>query len=196
MEELIERYKDLNIKNRMIILILAAMLPTYYYWTGEGDTLQEDLEIAEQDLSRAERSLNKHKGNSAKLPELNAKIANIQVELEKAKKILPDRVFINKTLAHIGKLEKDYQVKVNRFEPGAEVQPNPDIDYKELPIDLEISGQFPQVMRFFDSLVHLQYLTHLRDVLIERQEVSQVESAANVRTEVVARTKLILFKGL
>lgn len=192
LDELIEQYRSLVLKKRVALAFVIGLLPAIYYWSDEGERIQEDLETSEIQLQTSEGKYNDGKRKAAKLPSLLAKINEIETQLDSAKKVLPDKIEISKILNAIGVLEKEYGVTVVKFLPKQEVQPNPQIEYKEVPIDLEISGPFNQTMRFLDSLVHLPNLTHLRNILIETGD----GGGDSGPKKIVTKSKLIVFKGM
>ena len=193
-EDIVEKYRSSKMNVRLLIATIVGLLPALYYWTEEGERIQYDLDSAIQQKDTAETKFENGKRKVAQLPALLAKLSEIETQLRAAKKILPDSIHINNVLAAIGNLESEYNVKVTKFVPGTEIQPNPQIEYKELSIALEISGRFPQVMQFFDSLVHLPNLTHLRDITLEAGEEEEDNEAS--QGGLVAKANLILFKGL
>jgi Tfp pilus assembly protein PilO len=131
----------------------------------------------------------------AELPALMARLSEIEDELNRAKQILPDRVEMDNILGSLGKLEKELDVKIAKFTPGAEYQPNPTLEYKEMPVDLVLQAPFPQTMRFLDRLVHMPNLTHVRNI----QFGNSIQDATKKGTEspvLETSARLILFKGM
>ena len=193
LDDIVEKYRSSKMNVRLMIATVVGLLPALYYWTDEGERIQYDLDDAVARQSSAVSKFESGKRKVAELPALLSKLSDIEGQLRKAKRILPDTVEIDTVLAAIGTLEGEYGVKVIRFQPGVEVQPNPQIEYKEQAVELEVSGRFPQIMQFFNSLVHLPNLTHLRNIQLE---TSDDRDEGENPDGVVGRAKLVLFKGM
>ncbi|MFW7380389.1 MAG: type 4a pilus biogenesis protein PilO [Oligoflexus sp.] len=196
-EELVDRYRSSPPKRRYALVLLVSLLPAAYYWLEEGDVLQVQFEQARDEEQAAQARLENTKRRVADLPNLLSRVKQIEEDLEKARRILPDKVEIDQVLASLGKFEKDLDVTLQKFVPGIEVQPNPQIEYREFPVDLTVRGTFPQVMKFYDQILHMPNLTHLRSVqfnAIDAGEDNNGNARANTLTE--STSKLILFKGM
>ncbi|SME93247.1 type 4a pilus biogenesis protein PilO [Pseudobacteriovorax antillogorgiicola] len=194
LEDIVDKYRGAKMNVRLLIAVVVGLLPALYYWTDEGERIQYDLDSAVSRKGSAESKFENGKRKVAQLPALLSKLSDIEGQLGKAKRILPDEVEMDTILASVGTLEKEFNIQITRFQPGQEVQPNPQIEYKEVPVTLEVRGRFPQIMQFYDSLVHLPNLTHLRNISLENVEGdADGEGASRM---VVGRSKLILFKGM
>ncbi len=193
-EDIVEKYRGVPNKKRWVMVALVALLPALFHLYEEGDSLSAELEQARSNESAERGRLESAKRKVAELPALLAKVSEIEAGLEKAKKILPDNVAIDTILATLGQFEADLDVSVLRFVPGTEVQPNTQIEYKEVPVELTVQSSFPQVMRFYDKILHMQTLTHLRAIEFNKVEANDENAADSGKIE--SRAKLILFKGL
>ncbi len=190
LDDLVDRYKSSTTKTRLLIVIAIAILPSLYVWMEEGDRIAIDLENISQQENIEESKLRKARDKVARLPELLNKLSLIEEELKRAKNFLPDELEIDRILSILGSLEVRYDVQIIKLTLGKEVSPKNDIDYQEVPIALELKGRFKQIMQFYDNLVHLTNLTHLRSVELQRKDENDKEEPF-----VTSRSQLILFKG-
>lgn len=193
-EELVDRYRRSPANRRYALIFLISLLPAAYYWLEEGDALQTQYEQAKDEESAIQGRLENNRRRVAELPKLLSRVKQIEEELEKARRILPNKVEIDQILADLGRFEKELDVKLHKFVPGAEVQPNPEMEYREIPVDLTLRGTFPQIMKFYDRILHLPNLTHLRAIQFNAITSADVEGTAG-NTIVESTSKLILFKG-
>lgn len=189
-EDLIDRYKTTKSSYRFIFVFFIALLPGIYTWIEEGDRIALELESISQQEKVERTKLERARRKVSQLPELLDKLNLIEDELQRAKSFLPDDLEIDRILSILGSLEVRYNVQILKMTLGKESSPKDGLDYQEVPIDLEIKGQFRQIMQFYDSLVHLTNLTHLRSIELKRK----AEAIQN-ETFVLSRSKLILFKG-
>ena len=195
LELLVDRFREIPIRFRLLLVAAAGILPAIYVWTGEVDIYQAKLETAESEMQSSEANLRRAKAKVAKLPQLLANLEKIEQDLEGARKILPDTIEMDEILSAVGKLEQLHGVKVSRFQPG-EISPGGDgEDYQEQVVAINLTGSFPKLMQFYDGLVHMNNLTHLRDINLQAREVPETDDDP-ARVEVDGRANLILFKGL
>jgi Tfp pilus assembly protein PilO len=195
LEDLIDKYRNAKPQVRFGLAGLVALLPALNTWFNQGEALEERRMQVEAEVADERQKFEAAKQKVAELPALMARLSEIEEELNRAKQILPDRVEMDNILGSLGKLEKELDVKIAKFTPGPEYQPNPGLEYKEMPVDLVLQAPFPQTMRFLDRLVHMPNLTHLRNIQFGNsvQDAGKKPSEAPV-LETSAR--LILFKGM
>lgn len=189
LEDLVDKYRSAKIQVRGALLLIVGVLPGLYVWSNEVEVLESQKLQIESEVGEERSKFESARQKVAELPALLSKLTEIEEELVKAKQILPDKIEIDSILASLGKLETELDVKLVRFTPGQEVQPNPQLEYKEIAIDIVLSAPFPQTMRFLDRLVHMQNLTHVRNI-----QFSQPTDNGSKNLE--SSAKLILFRGI
>ncbi len=195
LEDLIDKFRNSKPQVRFGLAGLVALLPALNTWFNQGEALEARRGQVEAEVAEERQKFEAAKQKVAELPALMAKLTEIEDELNRAKQILPDRIEMDAILGSLGKLEKELDVKIAKFTPGQEYQPNPSLEYKEMPVDLVLQAPFPQTMRFLDRLVHMPNLTHVRNIQFGNsvQDPGKKGSEAPV-LETSAR--LILFKGM
>lgn len=199
LEELTDKYRALKPQMRYGILAIVAIFPAINLWVNSGDALEARKVQVESEYQTERQAFEDARQKAAELPALEAKLSEIEVELIKAKEFLPDRIELDSILSFIGGLEKELDVKVVKFTPGAEVMGQMGMEYKELPVDIQMNGTFANTMRFMDRLVHMQNLTHMRNIQFSVPEEEKADEEVVVPEEgakrVDSQAKLILFKG-
>ena len=201
LEELTDKYRALKPQMRYGIVAILGLVPVGYLWMDTGDSLEVRKVQVEQEYQTERQTFEDARQKAAELPALEAKLSEIEIELEKAKEFLPDKIEIDAILAFMGGLEKELDVKLMKFTPGAETLGQNGLEYKEIPVEIVMNGTFANTMRFMDRLVHMQNLTHMRNIQFTAPEVEAVneadKDAAPVESvkRVDSQAKLILFKG-
>lgn len=195
LEDIIDKYRNSKQQIRYGLVGLIALLPALHLWLNQGDALEARRSQAESGVNEERQKFEAARQQVAELPALMAKLSEIEEELTRAKQFLPDRIEMDNILGSLGKLENELDVKISKFSPGQEYQPNMNLEYKEIPVELVLHAPFPQTMRFLDRLVHMPNLTHLRNIQFGNtiQDADKKESEAPI-LETSAR--LILFKGM
>ena len=197
LEDIVDKYKTAASHIKVALILALGLLPSLYIWTEEGDRLELDLQDANSQLAVAQTQYSNARSKVDRLPQLLTRINEIELELDKAKNVLPDQVEIDKLLSLLGTMEEQFNIRLINFKPNEVQRPRPDLEYSELPIELVLQGNFKQVMQFYDSLVHLPNLTHLREIQINRQDTAgaTTEARDGDQTIVNSQAKLILFRG-
>lgn len=190
MDELTDRYRNANFVVRLILVLVAAtIVPAFIVW-DEGPILQEELQNAEASHAAMKAKVAKAERDKAELPTLEQRLRTVESGLERARKILPKSVEFDQILSTTGLYEKETGVRLVRFAPGEEVQPDPAIRYAEIPVEITVRADFGRVMQFLDRLVHMEKLTHLRNISFE---TSTDKAEPGV---VTAKASLILFRDV
>jgi Tfp pilus assembly protein PilO len=195
LEDLIDKYRNSKPQIRFGLTGLLALLPALNAWLNQAEAPGARRAQVESEVGNERQKFEAAKQKVAELPALMAKLSEIEDELNKAKQILPDRIEMDNILASLGKLERELDVKITKFTPSAEYQPNSGLEYKEIPVDLVLQAPFSQTMRFLDRLVHMPNLTHVRNI----QFGNRIQEASNEGSEapvLETSARLILFKGL
>lgn len=197
-ESLLERYRDIKIAIRLVILAFLAAIYPLYYWVEDEDLLSQKIDESRMEEKITRKKYESYREKVATLTELEEKLSMIEVGLQKAKAYLPDAIALDDLLKDIGMKEKELGVRLVNFEPGQEVRPKADLEYKELPIAISVKADYRKIMQFFDYLVHMKNLTHIREISFKGEPTSLAGGAADGQEEgvVTATASLVLFKGL
>lgn len=196
LEDLIDKYRSSKIQVRGLLIAVVGIIPGYYLWSSQVEILESQKATVESEVAEERGKFEAARQKVAELPSLKSKLTEIEEDLVKAKQILPDKIEIDTILAALGNLEKELEVKLVKFTPGQEVQPNQALEYKEIAIDISLSAAFPQTMRFLDRLVHMPNLTHIRNVQFTQSEGVPGEGGKTVNGNLETNAKLILFRGI
>jgi Tfp pilus assembly protein PilO len=194
--DIIDKYRSTKRHMRYTLVALVALLPALNTWMNQGEALEVRRAQVEAEVNVERMKFEAAKQKVAELPSLMAKLSEIESELQRAKQILPDRIEMDTILSSLGNLEKEMNVKIAKFTPGVEVQPNPALEYKEIPVDLVLQAPFPQTMRFLDRLVHMPNLTHIRNIQFSAPSQLDPSKKQGQAPVLESSAKLILFKGM
>ncbi len=117
---------------------------------------------------------------SNRLPEFQAEVERLDMELAKALRELPDKKEIDTLLARISEKAKDAGLDVVLFKPEGEQKKD---FYAEVPVSLEVRGGFHQVAGFFDEVAHMERIVNMSQF---RLQVDSKNSWETLKTSVIA----------
>jgi Tfp pilus assembly protein PilO len=163
-DELKERYKSLPMWARLLIALGAGLLPGAYIYFDEGESLAVSLDEVNQEKEAAQSKLDLAVAKKKKIPQIEERLAELEEQLEKAKKALPDSFRVEDVLQKTATIAKETGVKLALFNPEQQKPGKGEYRYMELPIATEIDGKFNQIAAFFDRLVHLEHSLFIRNL--------------------------------
>lgn len=162
-DEIVSKFKEIPIKKRLLIVGFLAIIPSSLELFEAGQILHEDLATEQQSFDSASAKFEKALQKKKKLPEMETRLTAIKDEMSKARAALPDIFLLDKILEKTSILAEEHEVELLLFDPGKETLSKTAFKYVELPIKLELSGSFADILSFFDRIVHLDLLVHIRD---------------------------------
>ena len=80
------------------------------------------------------------------------------------------------------------------FKPGAEMVVAGSHRYAELPIELTLIGKYNQIVNFFDSIVNLEKIVHLRNISMRANRQGGSESNAGLIL-IDTKVNLVVFRS-
>lgn len=192
-KELIERYKAMPVRNRMLSVAGAGLLMPAYSYINDLPPLEEQLVAVQGEQSEAQRKFEKVEQERKNLPKLEEELKFVEGQLTKAKALLPERIQIEDILQKTASLAKETNVKLRDFTPGAEQEIVGDYRYAEVPVALSISGSFVNIMGFYDRLVHLGSNVRLRGLTFTPQRV--LAGSGSIAPDVEAKVTMVYFRS-
>ena len=180
-------YRQMSIVKKLLIIVFVGAIPGSCAYFEEGPILQEDLERAENSRDAAKSKFQKAREQKANLPKLEEKLAFTEGELSKASKKLPDEFVMGKILQKTAMIAQDVGVDLQLFQPGKGAPAGSIFKYVELPVSLQVIGTYGQIATFFDRIVHLDLLVHIKN--IEMALAQSSEKSISERTAAQIKDK-------
>lgn len=163
-----------------IIVLLVALFGYFIYLPK-----YQELQRFENKLKKARVKLQQTRQVAAQLPELEAEIEKLNVAFKKALNKLPDSKEIPALLLKITQLGKDAKLEFNLFQPLA--AHNQDF-YAELPIDVEVTGSYHALGRFFEQICSMPRIVNLGDFSLGNYQNSGDDESLKARFQAVTYT--------
>lgn len=171
MEELLAKYKALKYSLRLLVLILISLIPGVYLYLDSSGSLEADLELAMTEKETAKQAFDKARSRKANLPKLEEQLAQTESQLLEASKRLPDQFVMDKILQKTAMIAQDVGVQLILFDPQDPIPSNTAFRYAKMPISLQLMGTYAQIATFFDRLVHLKLLIHIKNFQLSLTEL-------------------------
>jgi type IV pilus assembly protein PilO len=145
-----------------LLLFLGYFFSLYSFQEEEAAALQTKKEQSESKLKRYKNLLKEKNIIESGLLRANGKLALIKSQMPRRREIL---VFI-KQIAEIGEI-MGLEILLIKSKPEKEVD-----FYKEIQIEIRVSGGFYQTVGFFESIQNLLRIVNIGDIRLEPKKVS------------------------
>ena len=195
LDELKEHYKNLRPSTKYILLVVIGLSPGAWTYYDQGMGLQGQLSEANDAKEKANQQYQDAKKKTEDLPKLEAKLTFVTEELRKAQEKLPNKFFMDDILYSTANAAKESGVIMESFKPGEERVVQGAHQYMELPIKLSISGRYSQVVNFFDTIVHLKKIVHVRNITLTAQRKASAGGKGDIVT-IKSAVDLIVFRSV
>jgi len=136
-----------------IVLLLGAG----YFFLVYQDVSARLTALRSQELE-LQRKLSEVRSITANIDEFETEIADLEVKLQKVLRQLPNDKELEVLLTDISNLGKTAGIEIKSFQRKSEVVHG---FYAEVPIALEIEGDYHSVARFFDMLAGLPRIVNM-----------------------------------
>jgi type IV pilus assembly protein PilO len=182
MNQLMDRFYKLPRSQRFLafavgyLLILVAAFFVLISPTLDG--------ISAANAKNAELSAKRDEATrrAANRPAFYAKVSQLQVELSKALRELPEGREIPALLSDIDGLARKSGLEVRKFQPLPEVMKE---YYAEVPVQIVMDGGFHEVGTFFDKVSKMNRIVSVADVLLSDAAENAGDTVLTVSGKVV-----------
>jgi type IV pilus assembly protein PilO len=159
-----------------LALLAGAVVGLYVYafYLPASATLDR---LGAQQLE-LQRKLNEVRSVAANLPAFQARLTELEGELKTAIRQLPNSKELPGLLTDISSRGKNAGLEFKAFRPKDEV---PRDFYAEVPIDIEFTGGFHDIARFFDDVSKLPRIVNVADLRIEIEKEAPLGTRLKVK---------------
>ena len=157
-EDIFEKIEKIKMPIRIVIflgtLVLLGALFAFLVFlpkTEEISKINENIANLEQRLRMAERK-------TRNLKKLEAEEAQARAQLKEALKLLPNKKEIPSLLTNITQLGREANLEFRLFNPQGERKQE---FYMEIPVSIEVSGNYHNVAIFFDKVGKMDRIVNI-----------------------------------
>jgi type IV pilus assembly protein PilO len=188
-QALIKRLEKLSPLQKALILVVTIAAIGASYWflllkddLGKIQAMRQDIQKADADITRFQAII------AANLPMIEQELETRARQFRYAKALLPeDSVEKERLLASIEKLARDEGLTFRLFQPGGETVSE---IYATTIIQLDMSGEFHSLMRFFSRMSALDRLVSLENI-----SLTPIQGGGEA-TLLNAKSRILLYRAL
>jgi len=164
-----------------IIGVIAVAIASGYFFLFYQENAEELKALHAQELE-LQRKLSEVRSIAANISAFEAEIEDLEIHLKTVLRQLPDNKELEVLLTDISNLGKTAGVEIRAFKRGKELSHD---FYAEVPIDLELTGEFHDVARFFELVSKLPRIVNMGSLnikVVSEDEESTVLSVKGTAT--------------
>ena len=166
------------------IFILIVVLIAYFYFLYRPNGEKVKQLAARRDSLQIE--VQKAEAARARLPELQAKIARLEVEWVKAQEMLPKEKELPSLIQQISNSGSKAGASFLLFKPSG---PQAQANYQEIPVQIKVACGYHQLGKFLSNVGNLARIVNVPTIKIKAGEDRSVEAELRAITYTVAKGK-------
>jgi len=140
-----------------IVLGISVLLAGGYFFLMYQEASGTLAKLRNQELE-LQRKLSEVRSVAANIGEFEEEIASLEIKLQKVLRQLPDDKELEVVLTDISNLGKTSGIEIKSFQRREELVHG---FYAEVPIELELEGEYHSIGRFFDMLAGLPRIVNM-----------------------------------
>lgn len=140
-----------------LILIILNIIFYFFIYSPQSEeicTLNNQLELEQQQIKVIEDFISNH-------PDINAYDNELNSKLDKINKMIPENPDVSLFIDEISKIAIQSSIQISNITPGELVDKN---NYREFRIALKISGDYFDFLKFLQALNRLDRLTSISTI--------------------------------
>lgn len=167
-----------------VAVALAGVIIGLFWWQyWDPKAVEEQSKVAA--LNTLREDIRKLEAVAAKLEEFRSKVTQLEAQLETLKRFLPPEKETPDLMRKVEYLARQSNLIVRRFQPGGMVGKD---YYQELPINVDVEGNYHNLALFFDRVGRLPRLVNIGNVKVRsgsKQTANNTITAACMATTYV-----------
>ena len=179
----------LSTRNKIILLVLVLVSMGGSYWYFFYQPTQEELAAVQGAISGLQQEIGTYQNQVMDLPKQREEVEIKSRQLTQVMVLRPQsNEEQEKLLANIEALAKDEGITFKLYKPGGEQVTEL---YAAVDIDLDLEGNFHNLMRFFSRMANLDRLVTLQQLALQ-----PVKAESGGVVPLNARSKIKLYRAM
>ncbi len=161
---LFEKAGKIKRTHRILIFIGSLILFGGGFYALDYMPKSEEIANAKDSVDRLEQQLRIVKIRARSLQKFRDEYAKVQKRFQEAARLLPDKREIPNLLKNISQQGLDAKLEFRLFSPQPE---KPKDFYMEIPVSMEVRGEYRNVLDFFDRVGRMDRIVNILNISIK-----------------------------
>ena len=164
---LIEKVEKIKMPARVLILVcvIGVLISVFVFVIYNPKTAE--INKLNRSISKLDRAIKVAKARVKNAGKFEAELAMVDSQFREALKLLPNKREIPHLLESISQQGSNSNLEFRVFTPKAERQRN---FYVEIPVSVEVRGEYHDVARFFDKVGRMERIVNMLGLSMEPAE--------------------------
>ena len=159
--DIFAKIEKIKMPIRILILVGTVVVIGVVVFFFIYKPYSEDIKEVNESISKVTLELNRAKIRAKDEAKLNNELEQANTQLQEALKLLPNDKEIPALIKKVTQLGDDSDLDLRLFRPKREI---PKEFYVEIPVSLEIRGNYHNVAVFFDKIGHMERIMNILNV--------------------------------
>lgn len=161
---LAQQIEPLGFRQRVFLAVVSLLLPAFLYLYFYFLPSYRHLQSMDRRIVQLQKEIQKYRVLASQKSYLEAKIRQRKIFFKRLVYILPNEREIPDLLSRVSERAKQSGLQVLSFTPRSEIRQN---YYNVIPVTLELSGDFPELVYFWEDVEHLPRIITLASMNIQ-----------------------------
>lgn len=172
-------------RKALIICLIFLLLGYFYYSYFYKDALEKKCKLAER-LSSLQQEIAEKQIVVKQIEKYRKELAVLEESLREALTRLPEQKEIPGLLNSVSESGREEALEFLLFEPADPVSRD---FYVEIPIKIEVSGNYHSVVLFFEKVAKLHRIMNITDISIKRREKIKDKKDALSTSKILSKSR-------
>jgi type IV pilus assembly protein PilO len=163
-ESFFDKIEKIKMSIRILILVGTIIIFSGAFAWLVYIPKTEEISKTEKQIAILSQRLVKAKAKAKNLRKFRAEMAEVEAEFKDMLTLLPNKKEIPSLLRNITKLGTDAQLEFRLFSPKSERSQD---FYMEIPVSIEVSGNYHNVAVFFDKVGKMNRIVNILNVTMK-----------------------------
>lgn len=164
----------LGIRELIFLLVLVAVPVAAYLFVFQPRN--QEIAQARQEIARKRAKLEELRQATRRIDDLGLAIDDGKAAIERVEAKLPTEQNIDEVLRQVWEIAREQTLNIKSIKPETRVSTS---HYHELPIRVQLTGNFDGFYQFLLSVEQLPRLTRIKDLEMERNDGETGDMAAD-----------------
>lgn len=161
MEDFIENYAQIPQSKRILYALIGGVVIVVLFLVGVHNEEQERYERMQVQAVKLDRDVTKKRAYVQNMEKYKARFQQLELELARAKTVLPDTADVAQLLSVLGNKARDVGLSIDRFEPLGETTKD---FYSEILFTMKLKGTYHEIATYIDSIGKMDRIVNVTGI--------------------------------
>jgi type IV pilus assembly protein PilO len=164
MDKFFAAFQKIPMLHKVVATAILVVMIVAGYWYFVYTEQQKEIKKLDQQIRKLDEERQEKQEIAANLSTFKKMVEYLNQKLIEKNKNLPENANIDQLLKTLNELSTKADITISKFIPMAEVKRN---FYAEIPVTMELSGNFHEILTFFDAIGKEDRIINVTDITMK-----------------------------